>query len=63
MNEFEKYIGLTMQELTELLEKNGKYPRVVNIDGVPCIVTRDYRLDRLNVKLKNGVVDSINGWG
>jgi hypothetical protein len=63
MNNFEEYIGLTIHELTELLAKEGKFPRVVGIDDAPCVVTRDYRMDRLNVILKKGLVDSIKGWG
>jgi hypothetical protein len=63
MNNFEEYIGLTLIELEDLLKQEGARVRVVSRDGVPCVVTRDYRLDRLNINLKNGVVDSVNGWG
>jgi hypothetical protein len=63
MSDFDKYIGLTLDELADLLEKEGKRVRAVSVDGFPCIVTRDYRKERLNVNLKKGLVISVNGWG
>jgi hypothetical protein len=63
MSDFTQYIGLTLKELEPILKKDGKIFRVVSVDGIPCIVTRDYRTDRLNVILKNNVISSVSGWG
>lgn len=60
---FEEFIGLTEVELSLALSKENKSYRIVEVDGSPCVCTRDYITDRLNVKMKNSMVHSVSGWG
>ena len=47
-------IGKTYEEAQELCD--GYRLRVTNKDGVAYVVTCDFRLDRINVELDNGIV-------
>lgn len=59
----DQYIGLTFEELIIILKNEGKSCRCVVNNGQPMICTMDYRLDRLNVILKDSVVIGVRGWG
>lgn len=37
--------------------------RVVKKDGQPCIITCDYRLDRINVEIQDGIIVTVSGIG
>lgn len=49
-------IGKTEFEARIIAEKNGYDHRVSCADGVAYIVTADFRTDRLDLQLVNGVV-------
>lgn len=58
----EAVMHLSEEEASKLLEKHGMRLRVSVIDGKPLIVTRDYLLNRLNVRIANGKVCCIENW-
>lgn len=45
------------------LKTVAAFVRPVEIDGHACIVTSDYRPDRVNVIVENGVITKIHGRG
>lgn len=49
-------IGMDYHLAATWLFNQGFTPRKTKLDGRPCLVTRDYRLDRVNVSLVNGIV-------
>jgi len=55
----EVYIGMTIEDATELADARDIPNRVVNIDGEPQIVTADYLPERLNFTIANGIVTSV----
>lgn len=59
--EYADLIGKTVEEARTL--RPGYRIRVGRIDGEPCICTRDYRLDRINVHLENNVIVKVTGVG
>lgn len=54
---------MTKEEAIEFVEKNDMTLRVVKHNGVPCVVTRDYFENRLNVALLDDMVSETLGWG
>lgn len=55
----EDYVGLSIQEATDLAN-NRKVPfRVVQIDGQPQAVTMDLRPGRINASVQSGIVTSF----
>jgi hypothetical protein len=52
----ESYIGLTQAEADERARAAGLTTRVVGVDGLDLAVTMDFRPDRLNLMLFDGVV-------
>lgn len=54
-------IGKTLAEVADILDTSVSF-RVSSHDGVPMVFTRDYRPDRLNLRLIEGkVVDFTYG--
>lgn len=49
-------VGLTEQMATQVIEENGFRARLTERDGNYFIVTRDFRTDRINLKVKDGLV-------
>jgi hypothetical protein len=47
----------------ELAHDRGIKIRIYRLDGNPMIVTADYRTDRLNVYVDDGVITKIVGRG
>ena len=54
----EAVIGLTVDQATTWAMNHNYTVRVVEIDGQPQPATMDYRTDRINLVVKNGVVTS-----
>ena len=52
------YIGLTAIEAADYAQRQGDLFRVVEIDGEPQAVTKDYREGRINAVVQNDVVTS-----
>lgn len=54
-------IGLKEKKAKKMANKAGYHLRVIERDGLPCIITRDYRTDRLNVVVANQeILEVIN---
>ena len=52
-------IGKTLAEVADILDISVSF-RVSSHDGVPMVVTRDHRPDRLNLRLVDGKVVDFN---
>lgn len=48
-------IGKDQSDLKDIKEDY----RIVKIDDIDFVITRDYRPDRLNIKIKNGVITEV----
>lgn len=53
-------LGLTTQEAEEAVESAGYRFRLCGVDGVPKVVTRDYRTDRISVHIEKDRVIRAN---
>jgi hypothetical protein len=53
-------IGLSELEATKVIESAGFTARVIARDGESLSGTKDYRLDRVNISIENGVVVSAD---
>jgi hypothetical protein len=51
-------VGLSELEATKVIESAGFTARVIARDGESLSGTKDYRLDRVNISIENGVVVS-----
>lgn len=56
-------VRLSLGDALEWCRENGYTLRVVRLDGLPCIGTRDFRRDRVNVAVQDGVVVEVTGIG
>lgn len=56
-------VGFLVADARDLLARQGYRMRVTRIDGEPAVVTCDYRGDRVNVAVENGVVTEVRGYG
>jgi hypothetical protein len=54
------YAGMTVAEAKSVAAKNNTTFRVVEIDGEPQMVTKDYRIGRINAVVTAGVVISYS---
>lgn len=52
--------NMSVNEARKYLEENGYTMRVVSEDGKASMVTMDLREKRVNVFVKNGVIDDIH---
>lgn len=53
------YVGLTVEAAGEKAAEDGRLFRVVEKDGEPLMVTKDYRVGRVNATVEKGVVVSV----
>lgn len=60
---FASLVGKPVAEAQSLAEAAGYRLRVTVVDGEPNIVTMDFRMDRINVAVDNGVVTAFRGRG
>lgn len=58
-----KIIGMTFDEAKAHLKPLDLRVRATSMDGKPCLGTRDYRTDRLNVTVVAGKITSVGGRG
>ena len=52
----DQVIGQSLTEAEDLCQENGVKLRLVERDGEHFIVTMDYRTDRVNVHVRDGIV-------
>lgn len=55
----EQLVGKNMVEAKTLLESKDLRFRISRIDGEPQILTCDYRPDRLNLEITDGVIVGV----
>jgi hypothetical protein len=53
------YIGLTLEDATELAKKNGFSTRIVEMNGNPLIVTADLKNNRLNFRVRENKITDV----
>lgn len=63
VQQFDKYVGKTEKQAANMAEKEGMVIRVTNRDGESLMGTCDYRTDRINVSVEDGVITGISGLG
>jgi len=57
-----EYNGKTLEEATQYAKDGGYTVRIVEQDGQSFILTMDYRMDRINFRVKAGyVIDAYGG--
>ena len=59
-NEYESLIGKTVEDAEQI---SGKIIRVVAEDGQRYVLTMEFRMDRLNVELVEGLISAVKGIG
>lgn len=63
VDDFGFLIGLSVDDASEAAAARGFTIRVTKLDGQDLMVTMDYRTDRVNVEVANGVVVAVIGIG
>jgi hypothetical protein len=53
------FIGLSIEQGQALAERHHLPARVVKLDGEEMMVTQDYRPERLNFTVENGVITKV----
>lgn len=54
-------IGLDLKSAEQIIKSKDLSYRIVRIDDTNFIITRDLKLDRLNLEIENGVI--VNCYG
>jgi hypothetical protein len=54
------YLGMTLEAASARADKAGIRWRIVEEDGKPRLVTKDYRPDRLNFAVEKGKIIRVN---
>jgi len=52
-------IGQTLKAASDFVADFGYILRVIQKNGSPCVLTRDYRLDRINVAIENDEITKV----
>ena len=55
----DEIVGLNPKEASQIVKDNGLIFRIVNTNGVASIVTRDYKINRINVQVDNNEVTKV----
>jgi hypothetical protein len=50
------YVGKTIEDVNVILKESGKFGRIRSEDNTQFVGTCDYRLDRVNLSVENGIV-------
>lgn len=59
MNNYDFLVGKTLDEVRSFAAGSGLTTRIVNMENIPFMLTCEYRQDRLNLTIKNGIVTEI----
>lgn len=62
IKEFGHLVGIPLEKGNDNIDPSFSI-RVTKIDGQPCVVTHDFRLDRINVEIENGIITNVTGLG
>ncbi len=67
LRDFDFLIGYGLIEakhqLSQIQYFEDVYLRVTKVNGINCILTRDYVTNRLNVSIVSDIITEINGFG
>jgi hypothetical protein len=55
-----KLIGMSKNKVQDICTERGFSIRVTSEDGNPYIITHDFRIDRVNLSIENGIVVKAN---
>lgn len=55
-----QYVGLSIADAEAMAAADGRMFRIVKIDGEAQIITKDYRVGRINAEVANGRVVAIS---
>jgi hypothetical protein len=53
------YVGMTLEVATVKAKENGFSSRVVEVDGKSLMITEDLKNNRINFRVKGGVVTDV----
>jgi hypothetical protein len=53
------YVGITLEVATVKAKENGFSSRVVEVDGKSLMITEDLKNNRINFRVKGGVVTDV----
>jgi hypothetical protein len=59
-DELTGYIGKSEKEARKIASNNSQTIRLTRVDEERYMVTMDFRMDRVNIELDNGIVTSAN---
>lgn len=54
-----KFLGLSKDEAMAVAQREGRRARVVREEGVPRAITKDYRPQRVNFEVEQGLVVKV----
>jgi hypothetical protein len=57
----EEYVGKTLQEAIKYAEEGGFITRIVEENGISKMLDMSNRGDRLNFRVRNGIVTDVFG--
>jgi len=57
----EEYVGKTLQEANKYAEEGGFITRIVEENGISKMLDMSNRGDRLNFRVRNGIVTDVFG--
>lgn len=55
-NASQMVVGMDKSQAVQFIKESGFSARIIREDGESFIVTKDYRLDRMNLEIKDGKV-------
>ncbi len=56
-----EYVGKTLEEATKYATDGGFTIRIAEKDGTSFMLTMDFRTDRINFRVKNGLITGVFG--
>lgn len=56
-----EYVGKTLEEATKWANEGGFTTRIVEENGVAKMLEMDYKSNRLNFRVRNGIVTDVSG--
>lgn len=53
--------GKDLKSAQEIIKENNFIYRIVRVDNIPMVITDDFKLDRLNLEIYNGIIQNCYG--
>lgn len=61
--DFKELVGLYFEQAEAVVRKDGYSLRPVKVNGSHCMITRDYRTNRINVEVVDEKITAVTGVG